>query len=206
MYKILFFCSAFTCYLSAAMAQTGIIKEKIYHPDSTHSAHKAVTRSLMLPGWGQAYNHRAWKVPLIYGGLSALVINTIHNQQFYHEYLTLSRYRNAGPPKKGDPYYAEYIRYSSPENYVSDGILASARENARRNRDICIISILGIWGIQAIDAYIDAKMIHSYTVDNNLSLKISPGILNQQLYVQEDGYIALCPVLKLFLHFNFTFY
>ncbi|WP_121810966.1 DUF5683 domain-containing protein [Mucilaginibacter kameinonensis] len=196
MYKILFFCSAFTCYLSATFAQTGIVKEKIYHPDSAHSAHKAVTRSLMLPGWGQAYNHRAWKVPLIYGGLSALVINTIHNQQYYHEYLTLSRYRNVGPPKKGDPYYSEYIRYSSPENYVSDGILASARENARRNRDICIISILGIWGIQAIDAYIDAKMIHSYTVDNNLSFKITPGILNQQLYTQGGAAYSFVPCIK----------
>ncbi|WP_114940498.1 DUF5683 domain-containing protein [Mucilaginibacter endophyticus] len=196
MYKILFFCGVFTCCLSAAIAQTGAIKEKIYHPDSLHSAHKAVIRSLVLPGWGQAYNHRAWKAPLIYGGLSILVINTIHNQQYYREYLTLSRYRNDGPPKKGDPYYAEYIRYSSPENYVSDGILASARENARRNRDICIIGILGVWGIQAIDAYIDAKMIHSYTVDNNLSLKITPGILNQRLYAQGGSAFSFVPCIK----------
>lgn len=196
MYKILFFCSAFFCYLSTAVAQTGVDKEKIYHPDSLHSPGKAITRSLILPGWGQAYNHHAWKAPFICGGLGILAINAIHNQQDYREYLALSRYRNSNPPQKGDRYYEEYVRYSTRENYVNDGILASARDNARRNRDICILSILGLWGIQAIDAYIDAKMIHSYTVDNNLSFKIVPGILKQSQYAQSGPACSLVPCIK----------
>jgi hypothetical protein len=197
MYRILFFCSVFTLCLSTAIAQTSIIKEQIYHPDSAHSAHNAVIRSLMLPGWGQAYNHHAWKAPFIYGGLTFLTINAIHNQQYYREYLTLSRYRNSNPPKKSDPYYEEYVRYSRRENYVSDGVLTSARENARRNRDICILSVLGVWGIQAIDAYIDAKMIHSYSMDNNLSLKITPGILNQPQCFQNIATYSFIPCVKI---------
>lgn len=47
-------------------------KEKKYYPDSPHKSHTAVVRSLMLPGLGQLYNHRWWKIPIIYGGLGFL--------------------------------------------------------------------------------------------------------------------------------------
>src|ERR1700760_3024844 len=60
---------------------------KIYHPDSTHSPHKAVMRSLMIPGWGQIYNHRWWKVPLIYGGLGLLGDVVVFNQKYYKIFL-----------------------------------------------------------------------------------------------------------------------
>lgn len=134
----------------------------------------------MIPGWGQVYNHRWWKVPLIYGGLGLLTSAIIYNQHYYKEYLTLSRYRQGTPPNPGDPYYTEYNLYKD----VPDANLSDARENSRRNRDLSILGFLAVWGIQAIDAYIDAKFIHSYTVDNNLSFKVAPGIINQPVYAQ----------------------
>lgn len=67
---------------------------------------------------------------------------------------------------------------------MPDANLSDARENSRRNRDLSILGFLAVWGIQAIDAYIDAKFIHSYTVDNNLSFKVAPGIINQPVYAQ----------------------
>jgi len=209
MYKFLFFLAVSAFFISAAQAQvvdsTGSkksdtlkvkhpvktpsgsfapkidpAKEKIYHPDSTHIPHKAVMHSLMIPGWGQVYNHRWWKVPLIYGGLGLLTSAIIYNQHYYKEYLTLSRYRQGTPPNPGDPYYTEYNLYKD----VPDANLSDARENSRRNRDLSILGFLAVWGIQAIDAYIDAKFIHSYTVDNNLSFKVAPGIINQPVYTQ----------------------
>jgi hypothetical protein len=45
---------------------------------------------------------------------------------------------------------------------------------------------LGAWGIQAIDAYIDAKFKHSYTMDNNLSIKIRPGMIGQPFYASNS--------------------
>lgn len=209
MYKFLFFLVVSAFFISAAQAQvvdsTGSkksdtlkvkhpvktpsgsfapkidpAKEKIYHPDSTHIPHKAVIHSLMIPGWGQVYNHRWWKVPLIYGGLGLLTSAIIYNQHYYKEYLILSRYRQGTPPNPGDPYYTEYNLYKD----VPDANLSDARENSRRNRDLSILGFLAVWGIQAIDAYIDAKFIHSYTVDNNLSFKVAPGIINQPVYAQ----------------------
>ena len=52
----------------------------------------------------------------------------------------------------------------------------------RRNRDLGILGIIGGWGIQMIDAYIDAKFIRSYTMDNNLSFKVSPAVISQPVY------------------------
>ena len=53
----------------------------VYHPDSTHDPHKAIIRSLIVPGLGQLYNHQWWKVPVIYAGLGLLVDAIIFNQK-----------------------------------------------------------------------------------------------------------------------------
>ncbi|WP_432327644.1 DUF5683 domain-containing protein [Mucilaginibacter sp. P25] len=161
-------------------------RERIYHPDSSHIPHKAVMRSFMIPGYGQVYNRRWWKVPLIYGGLGLLASAIIYNQHQYNEYLTISRYRQGDPPSPGAPYYDRYVLFRDYQ--VSDARLSDVRENSRRNRDLSIMGFLAVWGIQAIDAYIDAKFLHSYSVDNNLSFRATPQVINQRVYAQHAGF------------------
>ncbi|HVV56265.1 MAG TPA: DUF5683 domain-containing protein, partial [Mucilaginibacter sp.] len=60
-----------------------ITKEKVYHPDSLHSPHKALIRSLIIPGWGQLYNRQWWKVPIIYAGLGLLGDVVVFNNKYY---------------------------------------------------------------------------------------------------------------------------
>ena len=158
-----------------------IKKEKEYHPDSTHSPHKAVMHSLMIPGWGQLYNRRWWKVPIIYAGIGLLASAVIFNQRYYNQFNVLAHYYKSGvAPVKGDAYYDEYIAYTS--NQVQAQNIYDALDSYRRNRDLSILGILGAWGIQTIDAYIDAKFIHSYTMDNNLSFRITPQLMTQPTY------------------------
>jgi len=140
----------------------------------------------MIPGYGQIYNHRWWKVPLIYGGLGLLASAIIYNQHQYNEYLTISRYRQGDPPGPGAPFYKQYILFRDYQ--VSDARLSDVRENSRRNRDLSIMGFLAVWGVQAIDAYIDAKFLHSYSVDNNLSFRATPQVINQQVYAQDAGF------------------
>ncbi|MDB5011294.1 MAG: hypothetical protein JWQ06_2083, partial [Mucilaginibacter sp.] len=59
------------------------LKQKTWHPDSNHSPHRAVMHSLMIPGWGQVYNHQIWKVPLIYTALGLMTSVYIFNQRNY---------------------------------------------------------------------------------------------------------------------------
>jgi hypothetical protein len=154
-------------------------KEKVYHPDTLHDPHKAIMHSLLIPGWGQVYNHRWWKVPVIYGGLGLLGWAIVFNNTYYTEFLKISQYREHGyTPLPTDKYYAQYNLYINQPNQA----LYDATDSYRRDRDLSILGVLGAWGINVIDAYIDAKFINSYTVDNNLSMKITPGLINQPVF------------------------
>ncbi|OOQ57473.1 DUF5683 domain-containing protein [Mucilaginibacter pedocola] len=161
-----------------------IKKEKTYHPDSTHIPSLAVKRSLIVPGWGQVYNKKYWKVPIIYGGIGLLGAAVIYNQRYFQQFLALAKITKTGTePKPGEPLYASYLKYQTEyELYKSAGYqaLADASDSYLRNRDLSILGILLAWGIQAVDAYVDAKFISSYTVDNDLSLRVTPGLINQQ--------------------------
>jgi len=165
-----------------------IKKEKIYHPDSTHIPSLAVKRSLIIPGWGQVYNHKIWKVPFIYAGLVSLGAAVIYNNNYYKQFLALAKINKTGSiPKQGEPLYASYIKYKTEyDQYASLNVgydaLANASDGYLRNRDLSILGILAVWGIQAVEAYIDAKFISSYSVDNDLSFKVSPGFINQPVY------------------------
>jgi hypothetical protein len=163
-----------------------ITKEKTYNPDTLHSAHKAVMRSLMIPGWGQLYNHRWWKVPIIYTGIGLLVDGIIFNQQYYSSILTEAKLRERGITE------GRNLTYQG----ISDSDIYSALDSYRRDRDLCILGLVGAWGIQMVDAYIDAKFIRSYTMDNNLSIKISPSVMGQSLYAF-SGAGSVIPAIKI---------
>ncbi len=156
-------------------------REKVYHPDTLHSPQKAAIHSLIIPGWGQAYNRQWWKVPIIYGGIGLLGWAIVFNNNYYKEFLALSKYREHGIiPVKGDPYFDDYVLYTAQP----DEALYNATDAYRRNRDLSILGVVAAWGINVVDAYIDAKFMHSYSVDNNLSMKITPELLNQPVYAQ----------------------
>src|ERR1700761_7602792 len=154
-----------------------IKKQKIYHNDTTHSPHLAVIRSLIVPGWGQVYNHRVWKVPLVYGTLGLLGWAIVFNAHYYKEFLALSEYRyHLITPKPNQPYYTEYQEYAAAQ--VGDQAIYDAKDGYRRNRDLSILGFVAFWGVQTIDAYIDAKFIHSYTLDNNFTMHVTPDFIN----------------------------
>ncbi|HTH82648.1 MAG TPA: DUF5683 domain-containing protein [Mucilaginibacter sp.] len=168
--------------------------EKIYHPDSTHSPHKAVMHSLIIPGWGQVYNHRWWKVPLVYAALGSLGFLYVRNTGYYKEDLAVAKYYEKGEqPKPTDPYYDTYQlykKYGVDPTTVNQAVKADAR-----NRDLCAFGFIAFWGIQAIDAYIDAKFMHSFSMDSNFTMKIGPDMTPPPMYAQNfNG--SLIPGLK----------
>ncbi|MCD8741383.1 DUF5683 domain-containing protein [Mucilaginibacter roseus] len=180
--------------ISSAKAQQATIGSKPKHvksvirgisvqniPDTLHNPRKAVMRSLMVPGWGQIYNRQWWKVPIVCGGLGLIGSAVIFNQNYYSQFLTIAKYRRRGEqPAPGDKYYKEYMALK--DRSASDAYVESTLNSYRRNRDLAILGMLGGWGIQMIDAYIDAKFINSYSMDDNLSYNIRPSLINQAVY------------------------
>lgn len=167
-----------------------ITKEKIYHPDSLHDPHKALMRSLIIPGWGQLYNHRWWKVPLVYTGLGLLVDVIIYNEHYYKIFLAEDIVRQRGVGTRNP--LLQFVSDPDVDNYTN---------SFRRDRDLGILGTLGFWGIQMIDAYIDAKFMHSYTMDNNLSFKVSPALMGQPSYASTSFGTQYIPSVKI----TFTF-
>ena len=165
-----------------------VTKEKTYHPDSLHDPHKAVMRSLMIPGWGQLYNHRWWKLPLVYGGLGLLGDVVIYNQKYYKKFLkeALLREKGIANTDANDP---DLVK-------VANDDVVTYTNSFRRDRDLGILGFIGGWGVQMIDAYIDAKFIRSYTMDNNLSIKVSPTTIGTPVYALNSS-STFIPAIKI---------
>jgi hypothetical protein len=177
-------------------------KEPVYHPDSTHSPQKAAIRSLMFPGLGQIYNHHGlwWRLPAIYAGLGLLAYNIYTNGKDYNAFLKESIWREHGrQPVLDASGQIEYVKDSQGNNLypvgeptpfyngalitnIDDATIYAFKDNLRRNRDLSIFAFVGVWGINIIDAYVEAKFMHSYTMDNNLSFKVTPSFINQSVY------------------------
>lgn len=172
---------------------------KKYNPDSTHSPGLAFRRSAMIPGWGQLYNHRWWKVPIVYSGLGLLGWAVVYNNTYYKRYLRVYNLkRNAKQPDDSD---SEAVKQLYKDvGGASTTAIEGAVNGHQRNMQLSILGMVGAWGIQMIDAYIDAKFIHSYTMDRNLSFKVSPGIDAAPLYASSN--MAVMPVIKLTFTLN----
>jgi hypothetical protein len=172
-------------------------KEKLYHPDSTHSPFKAVMESAFLPGLGQIYNHKWWKAPFIYTGFSLLTITIIYNYRHYQQDLIIyNYYNNPLKAKAGMPDYAYYqtlLKYNYTQTQVADAYNVDYRDF-----ELGILGAAGLWVIQMVDAYIDAKFIHAFSMDNNLTFKVSPVIIAQPAYASNYN-TSFMPVLKLTL-------
>lgn len=157
------------------------VKEKVYHPDSNHSPHKAVMHSLMIPGWGQVYNRQYWKVPIIYTGLTLIVVYYEFNHRNYSVNLKIAHDRQKGiAPVPGDSEYDLYQQYDQYK--ISTQAINDAVTSYKRYEELGVFGFVAAWGIQLIDAYIDAKFQHTYSMDSNLSVKVSPSFINQPLF------------------------
>lgn len=173
-------------------AMPKVKKQRIYRPDSTHLPKTAIFRSAVVPGWGQVYNHSWWKVPFIYGGFTMLGISAHNNAQLYKKYL-----RQAQLIDQGLPIDAEFVArgYTS----ANRDIFVQAKDVTKRNRDISYISIGAVWAVQVVEAYIQAKFQHSYSMDDNLTFRVKPNLIQQPMFAYAPDGIGFTPAVSLLI-------
>ncbi|MBC34941.1 MAG: hypothetical protein CL663_02705 [Bacteroidetes bacterium] len=134
-----------------------------------HSPHKATIRSLIIPGWGQAYNKKYWKIPIVYAGLGTFGYMAFSNRAEYQRYKTAYEYVLAG--EEGDPPNAYAERYSQSQ-------LQTGQELYQRNMELSFI-LMGLWYlINVIDATVDAHLFQ-FEVSDDLSFQVEPDFLYQ---------------------------
>lgn len=126
------------------------------------SPKKAALLSL-IPGAGQVYNKKYWKVPIIYTGLitSAYFINDNHHQ--YKAYKKAYLIRIDNDPNTTDEYVGQY----------SSNDLTVLKDFYRRNREISILCFVGVYILNIVDASVDAHLF-DYDISENMSLNVSP--------------------------------
>lgn len=154
---------------------SGQLKEHVVDTVSAkkkpHSPHKATIYAMILPGLGQAYNKKYWKIPLVYAGIGVFAYLIKFNNTEYNEWSEAYYFVQANPGE--DLPGNEYV-----EKYGDDpDFLKANKDYYRRNRDLNWI-LMGVWYLlSVVDATVDAHL-YSWEVDENLSLRLEPEIYN----------------------------
>ena len=139
--------------------------------NNVHSPRKAAIRSALIPGWGQVYNKKYWKVPIVYGALGTTGVVFAYNLKTYKELrLAYKGKYNARVFKDSTDYFKMEPRYIP----ISEESLRFNRNEFRRNIDYTVLVFIALWGLNVVDATVDAHL-KSFDVSPDLSLKIKPG-------------------------------
>lgn len=128
---------------------------------------KAAFYSAILPGLGQAYNKKYWKIPIVYAALGTGVYFYITNTDQYNRYRDAYKSRLAG--YETDEFYFDSAGTKLESPRVTTDGLESAQEFYRKNKEISLLVTLGFYALNIIDANVDAHLLQ-YNVDENLSL------------------------------------
>jgi Family of unknown function (DUF5683) len=133
------------------------------------SPSKAAFYSAILPGLGQAYNKKYWKIPLVYAALGTGIYFYIDNNNQYNRYRDAFKSRLAGFDT--DEFWGTDIDGNPLANpNISDDGLIRAQRTLNRNKELSLLITVGIYILNIIDANVDAHLLQ-FNVDDNLALK-----------------------------------
>jgi len=136
----------------------------------------------LIPGGGQLYNRKYWKIPLVLAAATACTYAVSWNARLYNEYHTAYvDFMNENPLEK-DSWKGFVPNGGNPADYVGDGNIQSrlkkGTELYRRNRDLSIIVSAAVYLLSIIDAYVDAELF-LFDVSPNLSMSLAPSLIAQ---------------------------
>ena len=146
-----------------------------WHPE----AKRAMWLALVLPGAGQIYNHKYWKLPIIYGGFVGCTYAITWNNQMYHDYS--QAYLDIMDDDPNTQSYNQFlhlgatINASNIERYKE--IFRKRKDKYRRWRDMGMFVMIGIYAFSVIDAYVDASL-SEFDISDDLTLRVEPAVLN----------------------------
>ena len=127
----------------------------------------ATKRSAMIPGWGQIYNKKYWKLPLVYGGLGITAGVFQYNVKNYKLLRLAYMY-------KIDTISANDALIDPRFKNLSANALRSYRTAFRQNVDYTVLFFIAFWGLNVVDATVDGHL-KQFDVNDNLSLQLKQG-------------------------------
>ncbi len=143
---------------------------------------RAMWLALVLPGAGQIYNRKYWKLPIIYGGFVGCAYAMRWNNMMYHDYS--QAYLDI---MDDDPATQSYNQFLHLGNQVTadnitrwQTIFQKRKDRYRRWRDLSFFVMVGVYAFSVIDAYVDASL-SEFDISPDLSMRVSPTILNNSM-------------------------
>jgi hypothetical protein len=159
-----------------------------HKPKKPHSPRKATLMAMGLPGLGQIYNGHWWKLPILYGGAGAALYGLDWNQRNYKKYrdafVAYTRYIDAKAADPDLPYPRpnEWDKLFKPGGTAENinpqrfqDILKTNKNDLKRDRDLLLIVMGGIYVIQILDATVFAHF-YEYEISEDLSMSVTPTV------------------------------
>ena len=140
---------------------------------------RALWLALVIPGGGQIYNRKYWKLPLVYGGFMGCIYAMSWNNSMYMDYS--QAYLDLMDDDPNTQSYNQFLHLGM--QITSDNadrykdIFKKRKDKYRRWRDLSFFCLIGVYALSVIDAYVDAEL-SVFDISKDLSLKIEPTIIN----------------------------
>ncbi|MDO4948899.1 MAG: DUF5683 domain-containing protein [Bacteroidales bacterium] len=175
-----------------SMANNTTLPAEKFIPNSARSTWLA----LIFPGAGQIYNRKYWKLPIIYGGFVGCIYALSWNGSMYNDYS--QAYLDLMDDNPNTKSYEDFLpRGSSVEGNTDyyKTLFKNRKDLYRRQRDLSVFAMIGVYILSVIDAYVDAEL-SNFDITKELSMKVQPTVFN-------DGKRASSGSIG--LHCSFTF-
>jgi len=152
-----------------------IQQQALWQPNST----KAILWAF-LPGGGQIYNRKYWKLPIVWGAFMTCYYSVTWNHRQYQDYHAAYRDLSSEDPSKNTSWLAFAPAGAKAEDFAQYTSLRSTLQRGndyyRRYRDLSIVLAIGIYGLSILDAYVDAELF-TFDISPDLSMRVAPTLI-----------------------------
>ena len=161
------------------------INQKIWVPNPT----KATWLALVIPGGGQIYNRKYWKLPIFYGGFAGCAYSLTWNSKMYKDYSTA--YKDAMNGNMQSSSITDLLPpgYKISETQLKE-LLRKRKDTYRRYRDLSIFAFIGVYLLSVIDAYVDAEL-SNFDITPDLSMKVEPAVIDNRINNSSNRSVGL---------------
>ena len=139
---------------------------------------RALWLALVIPGGGQIYNRKYWKLPLVYGGFVGCIYAMRWNNMMYKDYA--QAYLDIMDDDPGTASYNKFLhlgRQITPDNEERyKTIFKKRKDRYHRYRDLSFFVMVGVYALSVIDAYVDAEL-SVFDISRDLSLRVRPAVI-----------------------------
>ena len=165
--------------IQSVMLDTTIVSKpkrdwNVWKPDPQ----RALWLALVLPGAGQIYNRKYWKLPIIYGGFIGCIYALTWNNMMYKDYS--QAYLDIMDSDPNTASYNKFLHLGMEINSSNEArykeIFKSRKDKYRRWRDMSFFVMIGVYALSVIDAYVDAEL-SAFDISKDLSLKVEPTVI-----------------------------